>query len=116
MKSHNIDISFYEPFDASCAATCFVKLQSKRSWRCWRFNQHFTFIKSCRILKTRGIGDGKMNKSDILEYLKTNQDERGIAHWQSHAEKSGGLKKLWHWPHALAQICENGWARRGLGR
>ena len=33
-----------------------------------------------------------MNKSEILEYLKTNQDARGIAHWKNHEEKSGGLK------------------------
>ena len=33
-----------------------------------------------------------MNKSDILEYLKSNQDARGIAHWKEHEEKSGGLK------------------------
>ena len=35
-----------------------------------------------------------MNKSEILDYLKANQDERGIAHWQKHAEKSGGLKSF----------------------
>ena len=33
-----------------------------------------------------------MNEKDILEYLENNQDARGIAHWQSHKEKSGGLK------------------------
>ena len=33
-----------------------------------------------------------MNKSDVLEYLKANQDSRGIAHWEKHEEKSGGLK------------------------
>ena len=33
-----------------------------------------------------------MNKADIHEYLKSNQDARGIAHWKAHAEKSGGLK------------------------
>ncbi|MDH3439169.1 MAG: DNA alkylation repair protein [Gammaproteobacteria bacterium] len=33
-----------------------------------------------------------MNKSEVLEYLKTNQDARGIAHWEEHKEKSGGLK------------------------
>jgi len=32
-----------------------------------------------------------MTKSKILEYLNTNQDARGIAHWQSHKVKSGGL-------------------------
>ena len=35
-----------------------------------------------------------MNKSDIFEYLKANQDPRGIAHWEKHAEKSGGLKSF----------------------
>ena len=33
-----------------------------------------------------------MKKSEILEYLKANQDTRGIAHWNKHKEKSGGLK------------------------
>lgn len=33
-----------------------------------------------------------MNKSDILEYLKTHQDARGIEHWKKHEAKSGGLK------------------------
>ena len=33
-----------------------------------------------------------MNNSEILEYLKANQDVRGIAHWKEHEEKSGGLK------------------------
>ena len=33
-----------------------------------------------------------MKKSEILEYLKANQDARGIAHWKDHEEKSGGLK------------------------
>jgi len=35
-----------------------------------------------------------MNKSEILEYLKSNQDDRGIAHWKTHEEKSGGLKSF----------------------
>jgi 3-methyladenine DNA glycosylase AlkD len=35
-----------------------------------------------------------MKKSEILEYLKTNQDARGIAHWKAHKEKSGGLKSF----------------------
>ena len=33
-----------------------------------------------------------MNKSDILDHLVANQDHRGIAHWENHAETSGGLK------------------------
>ena len=33
-----------------------------------------------------------MKKSDVLQYLKENQDARGITHWKEHAEKSGGLK------------------------
>jgi len=33
-----------------------------------------------------------MKKSEILEYLKENQDARGIAHWKNNQEKSGGLK------------------------
>jgi len=41
-----------------------------------------------------------MNKTQILEYLKTNQDERGIANWEEHAKETGlksfglGLTKL----------------------
>ncbi len=35
-----------------------------------------------------------MNKLDILEYLQSNQDERGMAHWQKHVDKSGGLKSF----------------------
>jgi len=35
-----------------------------------------------------------MNKSDILEYLKSNQDARGIVHWEDHKKKSGGLKSF----------------------
>ena len=33
-----------------------------------------------------------MNKAEILDYLESNQDARGMAHWEKHAEKSGGLK------------------------
>ena len=33
-----------------------------------------------------------MTKSDILNYLKTNQDARGIAHWEKYKEASGGLE------------------------
>jgi len=33
-----------------------------------------------------------MNKTEIHEYLKSNQDARGIAHWREHQDKSGGLK------------------------
>ena len=33
-----------------------------------------------------------MQKSDVLEHLKTNQDARGIEHWEKLKEKSGGLK------------------------
>lgn len=41
-----------------------------------------------------------MKKSDVLAYLKDNQDERGIAHWEDHRQESGlqsygvGLTKL----------------------
>lgn len=35
-----------------------------------------------------------MKKSEIIEYLKSNQDARGIAHWKKHKEKSGGLKSF----------------------
>ncbi|MCF4098353.1 DNA alkylation repair protein [Maritalea mediterranea] len=35
-----------------------------------------------------------MNKLNILEFLQSNQDERGIAHWQKHVDKSGGLKSF----------------------
>jgi len=33
-----------------------------------------------------------MTKTEILEYLKENQDERGIVHWNKLGEKTGGLK------------------------
>jgi len=33
-----------------------------------------------------------MNKSEILEYLKSNQDARGIAHWEDHKDEAGELK------------------------
>ena len=33
-----------------------------------------------------------MTISEILSYLEENQDARGIAHWESHTGKSGGLK------------------------
>jgi len=33
-----------------------------------------------------------MTKSEILEYLTSNQDARGIAHWEKRADKSGELK------------------------
>ncbi len=35
-----------------------------------------------------------MKKSEILDYLNTNKDVRGIAHWKNHEEKSGGLKSF----------------------
>jgi len=35
-----------------------------------------------------------MNKSEILDYLKSNQDSRGIEHWKKHRDKSGGLKSF----------------------
>ena len=35
-----------------------------------------------------------MNKSEVLAYLKSNQDARGIAHWKKHEDKSGGLKSF----------------------
>ena len=35
-----------------------------------------------------------MKKSEILEYLKANQDVRGIAHWKTHKKKSGGLESF----------------------
>lgn len=33
-----------------------------------------------------------MTTSEVLSYLEENQDARGIAHWESHAGKAGGLK------------------------
>ena len=33
-----------------------------------------------------------MKKSDITQYLKDNQDPRGIAHWERFKDESGGLK------------------------
>ena len=33
-----------------------------------------------------------MTKTEVLNYLKENQDARGIAHWEKYKEKSGGLK------------------------
>lgn len=35
-----------------------------------------------------------MKTSEILEYLKANQDARGIEHWKKHEEGSGGLKSF----------------------
>ena len=35
-----------------------------------------------------------MTKAQILDHLKENQDARGIAHWEKHTEKSGGLKSF----------------------
>jgi len=35
-----------------------------------------------------------MKKSEVLEYLKANQDARGIAHWEKYEEKFGGLKSF----------------------
>ncbi|MEN8145336.1 MAG: DNA alkylation repair protein [Gemmatimonadota bacterium] len=35
-----------------------------------------------------------MTKAKILEYLKAHQDARGIANWEKHAKKSGGLKSF----------------------
>ena len=42
-------------------------------------------------LRVPGYNDG-MKKSDVLKYLKENQDARGIAHWKKHEQTSGGLK------------------------
>jgi len=33
-----------------------------------------------------------MNKTDILKYLKSNQDARGIAHWEKYKDEAGELK------------------------
>lgn len=33
-----------------------------------------------------------MKRAEVLAYLKSEQDPRGIAHWKEHAEESGGLK------------------------
>lgn len=33
-----------------------------------------------------------MTTSEVLSYLEENQDARGIAHWESHEGKAGGLK------------------------
>jgi len=33
-----------------------------------------------------------MNKSEVHEFLKSNQDARGIAHWKKHQDQTGGLK------------------------
>jgi len=33
-----------------------------------------------------------MTKAEVLEFLDTEQDPRGIANWKKHAEDSGGLK------------------------
>jgi 3-methyladenine DNA glycosylase AlkD len=33
-----------------------------------------------------------MTKIEVLSYLEENQDARGIAHWESHAGKAGGLR------------------------
>ena len=33
-----------------------------------------------------------MTKAEVLEYLKAEQDPRGIAYWKKHPEKSGGMR------------------------
>ncbi|MEM1263491.1 MAG: DNA alkylation repair protein [Pseudomonadota bacterium] len=33
-----------------------------------------------------------MRKTDVLDYLKANQDARGIKHWEKYREESGGLR------------------------
>lgn len=33
-----------------------------------------------------------MNKSDVIKYLESNQNPRGIAHWEKLKESAGGLK------------------------
>lgn len=33
-----------------------------------------------------------MKKADVIAHLKANQDPRGIAHWEKHAENAGGLR------------------------
>ena len=33
-----------------------------------------------------------MKRAEVLAYLKSEQDPRGIEHWKQHAESSGGLK------------------------
>ena len=35
-----------------------------------------------------------MTKANVLEFLEREQDARGIAHWEKHASKSGGLKSF----------------------
>ena len=35
-----------------------------------------------------------MTKAAVLKYLESEQDPRGIAHWEQHAEASGGLKSF----------------------
>lgn len=35
-----------------------------------------------------------MTKSDVLEYLETNKDPRGVAFWEKNAGKSGGLRSV----------------------
>jgi len=35
-----------------------------------------------------------MTKTEILEYLKANQDSRGIANWEKHTKNSDGLKSF----------------------
>ena len=35
-----------------------------------------------------------MNKSEVIEYLKQNQDPRGVAHWEKSADNPGGLDSV----------------------
>ncbi len=35
-----------------------------------------------------------MTKAQVLSHLEANKDERGMAHWQEHEGKSGGLKSF----------------------
>lgn len=35
-----------------------------------------------------------MNKSEVIKYLRTNQDPRGVKFWKEHSENSGGLESV----------------------
>ncbi len=35
-----------------------------------------------------------MTRTEVIEYLKANQDPRGIRHWEQHKENSGGLESV----------------------
>ena len=44
------------------------------------------------IVGDHPLAESAMKKSEILDFLKSNQNERGMAHWEKRQAKSGGLR------------------------